>query len=147
MGNLPDERPEKLTSPPLGRDVKLGVPCLDAKPADTTSPSLPGGSQDPLCSTHAVSLPPKCIKISNLNLANRNVLWCPVSSAGVSLPLPLDTCCSVSLVSQQHADHILKSRPDLQFLRIERHVSVSVAVMHMKHYLFNFCSFATVPQI
>ena len=98
-----------------------------SKPADTTPPSLPGGSQDPLYSTPAVSLPPKGIKISNLNLANRNILWCPVSSAGVSLPLPLDTCCSVSLVSQQHADHILTSRPDLQFSRIEQQVNVSVA--------------------
>ena len=33
------------------------------KPADTTPPSLPGGSQDPLYSTPAVSLPPKGIKI------------------------------------------------------------------------------------
>ena len=105
----------------------LSKETVASKPADTTPPSLPGGSQDPLYSTPAVSLPPKGIKISNLNLANRNILWCPVFSAGVSLPLPLDTCCSVSLVSQQHADHILKSRPDLQFSRIEQQVNVSVA--------------------
>ena len=30
MGDLPDERPKQLTLPSFGRDVKLGVPCLDA---------------------------------------------------------------------------------------------------------------------
>ena len=30
MGDLPDERPKQLTPPSFGRDVKLGVPCLDA---------------------------------------------------------------------------------------------------------------------
>ena len=59
---------------------------IASKPADTTPPSLPGGSQDPLYSTPAVNFPPKGIKISNLNLASRSILWCPVSSSGVSLP-------------------------------------------------------------
>ena len=30
MDGLPDERPKQLTPPSFGRDVKLGVPCLDA---------------------------------------------------------------------------------------------------------------------
>ena len=30
MGDLPDERPKQLTLPSFGRDVQLGVPCLDA---------------------------------------------------------------------------------------------------------------------
>ena len=30
MGDLPDERPKQLIPPSFGRDVKLGVPCLDA---------------------------------------------------------------------------------------------------------------------
>ena len=47
---------------------------------------------------------------------------------GWGVPSPaLDTCCSVSLVSQQHANHILRSRPVLQFSLIEQHVNVSVA--------------------
>ena len=29
-GRPPDERPNQLTPPSFGRDVKLGVPCLDA---------------------------------------------------------------------------------------------------------------------
>ena len=29
-GDLPDERPKELTLPSFGRDVKLGVLCLDA---------------------------------------------------------------------------------------------------------------------
>ena len=29
MGDHPNERPMQLTQPFFGRDVKLGVPCLD----------------------------------------------------------------------------------------------------------------------
>ena len=29
MGDLPDERRKQLTQPSFGRDIKLGVPCLD----------------------------------------------------------------------------------------------------------------------
>ena len=32
-------------------------------------------------------------------LKERHILWTPVVSAGEKLPLPLDSCCSVSLVS------------------------------------------------
>ena len=75
----------------------------------------------------ALSQLPNRINIENFDLANKNILWCPVSSAGVSLPLPLDTCCSVSLVSKQHADKVLQIRPDLAFSRLEQPVTVSVA--------------------
>ena len=30
MGDLPDEQPKQIIPPSFGRDVKLGVPCLDA---------------------------------------------------------------------------------------------------------------------
>ena len=33
-----------------------------------------------------------------------HILWTPVVSAGEKFPLPLDSCCSVSLVSRSHAD-------------------------------------------
>jgi hypothetical protein len=46
-------------------------------------------------------------------LQSRHILWAPVSSAGVKLPLPIDSCCSVSLVSQAHADIVISKRPDL----------------------------------
>ena len=75
----------------------------------------------------ATSLAPDSTKISNLDLENRNILWCSVPSAGISLPLPLDTYCSVSLVSIAHADKVLETRPDLKFLRLEQPVKVSVA--------------------
>ena len=58
----------------------------------------------------------------------------------MSLPLPPNTCCSVSLVSQQHADHILKSRPDLQFSRIEQHVNVSLASPSVSLKVFAYSS-------
>ena len=39
-------------------------------------------------------------------LHQRNILWTSVTSTGQRLPLPLDSCCSVSLVSKVHADFI-----------------------------------------
>ena len=95
--------------------------------AEPVPPTSPGGSQDALYGMPAISLPSQGVQISNLDLENRNILWCSVSSAGVALPLPLDTCCSVSLVSKQHADQILKSCPDFQFSRLEQPVIVAVA--------------------
>ena len=65
--------------------------------------------------------------VSAPDLANRNILWTKVTSAGVSLPLPLDSCCSVSLVSQNHATLVSKYRPDLLFTKLEQPIPVSVA--------------------
>ena len=60
-------------------------------------------------------------------LQSRHILWAPVSSAGVKLPLPIDSCCSVSLVSQAHADIVISKRPDLEFENLEEPIPVSVA--------------------
>ena len=95
--------------------------------AETAPPTSPGGLQAALYGLTAITLPSQGDKVSNLDLANHNILWFSVSSAGVALPLPLDTCCSVSLVSKKHADHILKNCPNLQFLRVEQPITVSVA--------------------
>ena len=69
--------------------------------AESTSVATPstGKSQDYLYGMPALSQLPSDVKVAYLDLANKNILWCPISSAGVSLPLPLDTCCSVPLVS------------------------------------------------
>jgi hypothetical protein len=60
-------------------------------------------------------------------LQSRHILWVPVSSAGVKLTLPIDSCCSLSLVSQAHADIVISKRPDLKFENLEEPISVSVA--------------------
>ena len=65
--------------------------------------------------------------VSAPDLGKRNILWTKVTSAGISLPLPLDSCCSVSLVSQNHANLVSKSRPDLLFTNLEQPIPVSVA--------------------
>ena len=119
---------ENLDSSTLLRSIHR---LLSTKEPDGTSTSeatpSPGHSHDHLYSMPALSQLPNRINIENFDLANKNILWCPVSSAGVSLPLPLDTCCSVSLVSKQHADKVLQIRPDLAFSRLEQPVTVSVA--------------------
>ena len=61
------------------------------------------------------------------DLADKSILWAKVMSAGVSVPLPLDSCCSVSLVSQNHAETVVKFNPALQFTKLEQPIPVSVA--------------------
>ena len=87
----------------------------------------PGHSLDHVYNMSALSQLPNHITIENFNIANKIILWSPVSSAGVSLPLPLDTCCSVSLLSKQHADKVLQIRPDLAFSHLDWPITVSVA--------------------
>ena len=61
-------------------------------------------------------------------LKERHILWTPVVSAGEKLPLPLDSCCSVSLVSCSHTDLVVASkRPQLKYQSLEKPVAVSVA--------------------
>ena len=44
---------------------------------------------------------------------------------GLSLLLPFDSCCLVSLVSQKHAAHIAHQDPNLKFTKLEQHTPVS----------------------
>ena len=55
---------------------------------------------------------------TNTDLSQNNILWSKVESAGVAIPLPIDSCCSVSLVSETHANHIMKQCPILTFERL-----------------------------
>ena len=96
-------------------------PSASAPPADVSD------SQDPLFGMPAVPRPLSLSSVSDLDLANKNILWTKISSAGVSLPLPLDSCCSVSLVSQNHATAVAKTHPNLKFTKLEQQIPVSVA--------------------
>ena len=70
---------------------------------------------------------PSSVHQSGLDLANRNILWTPVTSAGVKIPLPLDSCCSISLASKKHADLVSQSCPDLKFIKLTTPLWISVA--------------------
>ena len=50
-----------------------------------------------------------CAVNSDPNLADKHILWTRVTFGGLSLPLPIDSCCSISLVSGAHTDHLLKT--------------------------------------
>jgi len=56
-------------------------------------------------------------------LHQRNILWTSVTSAGQRLPLSLDSCCSVSLVSKLYADFIASKRPNLKYYPLEGPIS------------------------
>ena len=100
-------RMEKLERPP--------------NPVSSVPPQLPPGAvsgtdvlmQAPTCSFPAVTAIPNCLSIWDLDLANKHTLWAPITSAEVALPLPLDSCCSLSLVSKAHAETIAQKHPRL----------------------------------
>ena len=75
---------------------------------------------------------PSSVHQSGLDLANRNILWTAVTSAGIKIPLLIDSCCSISLVSKKHADLISQNCPDLKFTKLATPLSVSVASAESK---------------
>ena len=62
---------------------------------------------------------------TNIDLSQKNILWAKVESAGVAIPLPIDSCCSVSLVSEAHANHVMKQCPTLTFEHLPTPIPVS----------------------
>jgi len=57
----------------------------------------------------------------------RNILWTSVTSAGQRLPLPWDSCCSVSLVSKVYADFRASKQPNIKYCPLVEHISVTAA--------------------
>ena len=75
--------------------------------------------QAPAHSCPAVTAIPSHLSISDLDLANKHILWALITSAGVALPLPLDSCCSLSLVSKAHAEIIAQKHLQLTFTKLQ----------------------------
>ena len=110
-------------------EKRLPLPVPPPPPL-TLPPPVPAPSaslQDRIFGIPATRSMSSVSPVSAPDLANRNILWTKITSAGVSLPIPLDSCCSVSLVSQNHADLVSRSRPDLLFTKLEQPIPVSVA--------------------
>ena len=71
-------------------EVEKRFPPPPPSPAPVVS-----SSQDRIFGMPAITPSAPSSSVSALDLANRNILWTKITSAGASLPLPLDSCCSV----------------------------------------------------
>ena len=71
----------------------------------------------PVYGCPAITAIPSHLQVPGLDLQNKHILWTPITSAGVFLPLPIDSCCSISLVSKAHADFICQKCPNLTFTK------------------------------
>ena len=71
---------------------------------------------------------PSSVHLSGLDLANRNILWTTVTSAGIKIRLLIDSCCSI----KKHADLISQNCPDLKLIKLATPLSVSVASAESK---------------
>ena len=69
---------------------------------------------------------PHSLSELSVNL-NRSLMSCQVTSAGKVLQLPLDSCCSVTLCSLDHAQHIHAARPELKYKKLKEPIPVQVA--------------------
>ncbi|KAL9981137.1 hypothetical protein ACROYT_G009801 [Oculina patagonica] len=96
-----------------------GIPPSN-EPSDSEFPPSSSTQEQAVFGLPAVANPGGTLK-------ERHILWTPVVSAGKKLPLPLDSCCSVSLVSRSHADHVASKCPQLKYQSLEKPVAVSVA--------------------
>ena len=96
-------------------------PVTPSASADISNP------QDHNFGMPAVPTLPSVSPVSDLDLANKHILWTKITSARVPLPLPLDSCCSISLVSKNHAETVAKKHPNLKFTKLEQQIPVSVA--------------------
>ena len=99
--------------------------------ASPSRPPAPVTADQPSTSPPLFGLPAITILVSSAKpeaqLQNCNILWTTITSAGERLPLPLDSCCSASLVSKVHADFVASKRPDLKYCTLEELISVTAA--------------------
>ena len=63
----------------------------------------------------------------NQGLQQSNILWTRVNSGRIDLPLPIDSCCNVTLVSGAHTDHLLKTNSQLKYTPSADPIPVAVA--------------------
>ena len=71
---------------------------------------------------------PKALPVNTQRqLTNCNILWTLVISAGQSLLLPLDSCCSFSLVSTAYAEKVIAKCPSNQYQKLPEPIPVSIA--------------------
>ena len=98
-------------------------------------------TKSPQFGNPAITAVPSHLDISDLDLVNKNILWTRITSAGISLPLPLDSCCSVSLISQAHADVICKTHPAMKFTKLSTPLPVQWQIPKPNSRLLALCRF------
>ena len=72
------------------------------------------------------TLPSEYVAVPS-QLKQRHIMWCKVQSSNLTLDMPLDSCCSVSLCSLDHAKGIQEQYPHLSTVKLEQPIPVSVA--------------------
>ena len=85
------------------------------KPPPTDYPLF--GYPMPSLATHSVEIPD----------LSKKYMWAKVTSASLELSLPLDSCCSVSLCSLNHAERVQQLHPDLKMTKLTKPVAINVA--------------------
>ena len=53
-------------------------------------------------------------------------MWCKVQSGGIDLSLSLDSCCSVSLGSLEHAKHMQANYSDYKWVKLPSPIPIHI---------------------
>ena len=70
----------------------------------------------------------------NLNLTDKHILWTPVTLQVIKLTLPIDSCCSISLISKNRANALLQPNSIRQFTPLDQPLTISVANLKSQLY-------------
>ena len=97
------------------------------EPSSSTTPPTPGPHSQLTPPLFSMPTLPTTSSELTVNL-NRTILSCQVTSAGKQLQLPLDSCCSITLCSIDHAQLIHSERPELNYKKLEKPIPVQMAV-------------------
>ena len=81
-------------------------------------------------------------KVDLPNLSNRHIMWCKVKSGGrgINLSLPLDSCCSVSLCSLEHAKLMQEKYPSFKWVKLPSPVAIHMQRMKMPGCRVSVCN-------
>ncbi|KAL9984580.1 hypothetical protein ACROYT_G006890 [Oculina patagonica] len=113
--------------PPVANACDLQAPQgPHPEPRISTTPPTPAAHSRPTPPLFMMPTLPTSSSELSVNL-NRTILSCQVTSAGTQLQLPLDSCCSVTLCSLDHAQHIHSARPELNYKKLEKPIPVQMA--------------------
>ena len=114
-------------SPPDANECDLQTP-QDPSPEPSSSTTPPTSGAHSQLTPPPFSMPTLPTSSSELSVnLNRTILSCQVTSAGKQLQLPLDSCCSVTLCSFDHAPLIHSERPELNYTKLEKPIPVQMA--------------------
>ena len=133
-GTTPNDLEKKLSSKfqaqfdSLCSKLETVLPKSNPSTPPPTPPATPA-SNNPASPDYSLFGMPSLVTdtVGIPDLSKKYIMWAKVKSAGTELSLPLNSCCSVTLCSLSHAQHVQQLHPHLKITRLTKPVAINVA--------------------